>query len=516
MRPTCSGGASRAGSSFGLAFPIATQTPNQTEPTIAFGAGHWCVAWVDDRFGSGARQIRFGLTDSAKFEAPNPATVAFAVPRAGLDQGHPSLVYDGANFNLFWDESRGGHLAVMGARFTAGGAFIDTFTVSGGAWNQYEPTAAVVLHGHVLVAWTDSRVGPTERDIWLVDYLGGAVAHGPVALAHVAGVREEHPSIGTQGDFYAVVAYETSTGGLDRAIESETIGNDIDSYIPYHQIAIGAAGHTYQHPSLVGNGQDMMLASRRSCSATGPRCIGRRRCVTTTSSAPGTRFRTPSTSGSYTPANPVIGSAGYDYVEHVVDAQRRRPRCARARPRIPYESYTDPNPTRLTNDPIVDTPGAVAQGQSDRLGLTYLRAQGDATWNGLQLFGGDARDTLVGKVVINEFLAHPASDRSEFYELFNTSGHSFFLNGWKLRVEWLAERRRGLRAASCARRARSSRASHAAPSTSKTSSPTRRSSDGRRTRRRASCRTAAPSSSSSRRAGSSSTRSATATRAQRP
>jgi large repetitive protein len=119
------------------AFPIATQTPNQTEPSHAFGAGHWMIAWVDDRFGSDQRQIRVGLTDSARFEPPNPTTVTFAVPRVGLDQGHPSLIYDGTNFNLFWDEERGGRRMVCGARFTAGGGPIDTFTVAGGAWNQY-------------------------------------------------------------------------------------------------------------------------------------------------------------------------------------------------------------------------------------------------------------------------------------------------------------------------------------------------------------------------------------------
>ncbi len=41
-------------------------------------------------------------------------------------------------------------------------------------------------------------------------------------------------------------------------------------------------------------------------------------------------------------------------------------------------------------------------------------------------------------MILNEFLAHPASDREEFYELFNTTGRSFFLNGWKLRVDGVA------------------------------------------------------------------------------
>ena len=54
----------------GDAFPISTQTPNQTQPALAFGSNRWFMAWVDDRYGPTEGRLRYAVTDSARFEAP--------------------------------------------------------------------------------------------------------------------------------------------------------------------------------------------------------------------------------------------------------------------------------------------------------------------------------------------------------------------------------------------------------------------------------------------------------------
>ncbi|MEO6461786.1 MAG: hypothetical protein ABIP29_01805, partial [Candidatus Eisenbacteria bacterium] len=88
-----------------------------------------------------------------------------------------------------------------------------------------------------------------------------------------------------------------------------------------------------------------------------------------------------------------------------------------------------------TADAAVDVPGAALQGQGDRVGFTYLRQQDDPEWDGLRLFGAEARDTLIGRVVINEFLANPPMGTNEFLELHNVSGQSFSLEGWFIVID---------------------------------------------------------------------------------
>ncbi|MEP7028952.1 MAG: hypothetical protein ABI960_10185, partial [Candidatus Eisenbacteria bacterium] len=411
-------------------FVLATQTPNQTEPALAFGANHWLAAWVDDRFGSGERQVRIGLTDSARFETPNPASVAFAVSRAGLDQSHPAVVYDGTNFNLFWQESRGGRLTVQGARFTAGGAPIDTFAVSDGAWNQYEPSAATFDDGTVFVAWTDTRAGATERDIWAATYLGGAVVTGATAIANEAGVREEHPSLATIQQYAALLAFERSQpSSTDRGIRAALVYPGL-SY--WTQTVAENPGSTFAFPRAASNGEDVLVSYQSIVFSDGPslhvplsrRFDGDNQYF---------HFQNAMGPGSYTPANPVIASAGYDFVGMWSTLLGGGPDL-NVRALDPNGAPLGSGPIRLMNDPIVDTPGAGAQGQGDRVGFGFLRSLSDSSWGGLQLFAGDARDTLRGKVLINEFLAHPSQGRAEFYEVFNTSGRSFLLNGWTLRI----------------------------------------------------------------------------------
>jgi hypothetical protein len=425
----------RVGANLALdpAFTIATQTPNQTEPAHAFGSNHWMIAWVDDRFGADQRQIRFGMTDSARFEPPNPLTVAFAVPRVGLDQGHPALAFDGTNFNLFWEESRGGRRIVCGARFTAGGAPLDTFTVAGDAWNQYEPSAFAFSYGVVLVTWTDTRAGATERDVYAAQLLNGSISAGPAAMSNVAGVREEHAVCAPLQEFQALIAYETSAPGVNRGIEAvELFGGSMA--FPYHTTIAKEPTRTFERPSIAENGEDAMIAYQEVVFSDGPSLhipFGREY----QGDADFPYFLPfPFGPGSYTPANPVVGSAGYDFVplwstrttgdiDVVVTAVD------------PNAQILQPTPTPLTADPVIDTPGAATQGLGDRVGLSYMRSLSDTTWSGLQLYGGEAQDTLRGKIVINEFLAHPSSTQPEFYELFNVSGRSFLLNGWKLRVD---------------------------------------------------------------------------------
>jgi hypothetical protein len=251
-------------------------------------------------------------------------------------------------------------------------------------------------------------------------------------MAQAAGRREEHPVVThlAENDD-ALVAFETSGPAEDRGIEAAVINLPIATSSPFVSQVDKQPGHTYEHPTIANNGEDALIAFQEVVFSDGP-ALHIPRASRWDGDGNFPRFAFQIAPGSYTPANPVVGSAGYDFVglwssrlsgDIDVDAAAITP-----------DGQALDSIFALTSDPIVDTPGSSETGLVDRVGFTYMRAQDDSLYTGLQLFGGDARDTLDGEVLINEFLAHPSSGVSEFVELFNRSGRSFLLNGWKVVV----------------------------------------------------------------------------------
>ncbi len=425
-----------AGPAPGAPFPISTQTPNQTQPALAFGGNRWFMAWVDDRYGPTEGRLRYAVTDSARFE--QPSLVSFVAERPGLDQQQPTACFDGTNFNLFWTEERGGHRQVLGARFTTGGAPIDTFVVTSGAWSHLEPTATHVTSGTVVVAWTDERV-VGNRDVWGIQVVGGAPVGAELALANAAGVQEERPQFAPRivdpGYESTFLVYQKQTGPNTGSIAGRFVFIDPFGVSSYEETVRNEVGRVFEQPKIAWNGDSWLVTYQERVDndgtglyvpwgtwlAGGPYCF---EC--------GSVVLGP---GSYVPANPIPMSSGFNFLTAwsrlagpQVDLMIRRTSA------VPG-GFPDAAPIAYTNDAPVDVPGAGLKGQSDRMGFAYLRNQDDAEWQGLRLFGADARDTLVGAVLLNEFSAHPPSDRPEFYELFNTTGQDFQLKGWYIAVD---------------------------------------------------------------------------------
>src|SRR6185503_9869518 len=199
-----------------------------------------------------------------------------------------------------------------------------------------------------------------------------------------------------------------------------------------HKVVAQVGGLTYNHIDIASNGEDVLVTFQEIDDNDGPalhtpKALWFRGDDTNFYCCPGLIGN-----GSYVPANPIVASAGYDFVSLWGTIEGGGPDL-KARAVDPTAFASGPE-ARVTNDPIVDGPGAAAQGQGDRVGFAFTRALDDGTWGGLQLFGGDARDTLDGKIVINEFLANPPSHVPEFYELFNKSGRNFLLNGWVVTI----------------------------------------------------------------------------------
>lgn len=421
--------------SLGAAFPIATQSPNQTQPTMSFGANRWLVAWVDDRFGPTEGRLRYAVTDGATLAAPAPASIGWVAERAGLDQAQPAACFDGTNFNLVWTEERGGFRRIVGARFTTGGAFIDTFTVAADPWNHTEPTVVHGGDGHVAVVWTDSRL-PADRDLWGRLVVSGAVTGAETPIAQTAGVHDEKarfaPRVVDPGDGYVYVVYQKRSGPDTGSIHGRFVETEVLAAL-FEDTIRNDAGRVYESPQIAWNGEQFLVTFQELVANDGPG-LYIPWAVWLNGVFQFISFPLQVGPGSYVPANPIVGSAGYNFVTlrsrlagSQVDLDLRRANA------IP--EWVDADPIPYTADPGVDVPGAALQGQGDRVGLLHLEQQDDAEWNGLRLFGAEARDTLEGRVVLNEFLANPAEPFDEFYEMYNVSGQRFQLEGWYIAVD---------------------------------------------------------------------------------
>jgi hypothetical protein len=424
--------------SLGTPFVIATQTPNQTQPALAFGGGRWFVAWVDDRYGPTEGRLRYAVTDSQRFEAPAPAAIQYVAERPGLDQQQPTACFDGSNFNLFWTEERGGHHQVFGARFDTTGAFVDSFVVTSGAWDHRDPTCTRQTGPFLIVAWTDARL-PGDLDIWGRQVLHGTLYESEEVLADEVGVQEDRPQLPARivdpGDYETYLVYQLRKpsivpGNPDiRAIRgrhvytySSPFFSSSEDYITDDESRI------YESPRIAWNGENWLATYHELVDNDGSALYipwanwigpgyGSFHVEDADSMAP----------GSYVPANPIPGSTGHNFLAQwsdrsagQVDLYLRRADGT--------ESYVG-DAIQHTADAGIDVPGA-ALGHGDRVGFAWLPPQNVVVGKGRRLFGAEARDTLVGRVVINEFLANPPMGAEEFVELVNVSGQTFNLEGW--------------------------------------------------------------------------------------
>lgn len=418
----------------GEPFVIATQTPNQTQPAMSYGGGRFLVAWVDDRFGGIEGMIRYAVTDSGRLDAPLPEAIQPIALRPGLDQAQPAACFDGTNFNLYWSELKDGYRRIAGARLTPGGALIDTFIVAEDAWDHVEPACAHHGNGIVDLIWTDHRL-PLNSDLWGRRILNGVLLGNELLLAN-SPENESRPRLaprvvdGENNSSFFV--YQRNSGPGTGAIYGQFLYES--PFLTSGEYFVRTdAGRIFESPQIAWNGDMWLVTYQELVENDGPGLyipwatwIGHPYQTI----SPGRQIGP----GSYVPANPIAGSAGANFVTlrsrlagSQVDLDVRR---AEGSP-----GFADDDPIPYTSDPEVDVPGAAAQGQGDRVGLLHLRRQDDAEWQGLRLFGADARDTLEGRVVINEFLANPPSGVDEFYELFNVSGQDFQLLGWVLVVD---------------------------------------------------------------------------------
>jgi hypothetical protein len=189
----------------GGSFPIAAGSSNAQFPSVVFNGTNWIVVWQDDRNGTsdiyGARVSQLG-------SVLDPSGVAIAI--AGGAQTRPDIAWNGSNQLVVWADARNGNSDVYGARTTTSLGALDPagIPLATGAVVQEEPAVAA-LAGRYLVVWQAGNY--PQAKIRGVRVTGSGTLTPPEFLVTQAHADFREADIDTDGVHYMVVAREDGT-----------------------------------------------------------------------------------------------------------------------------------------------------------------------------------------------------------------------------------------------------------------------------------------------------------------
>ncbi|MDQ1519846.1 MAG: hypothetical protein QOI55_919, partial [Actinomycetota bacterium] len=199
---------------------ISTAAGSQSNPSIAFDGTNYFVAWDDSR---GSSIDIYGTRVSPAGSIVDGATTGIAISTAAGNQTTPAVSFDGTNNRVVWADHRGTTNDVFGARVNKAGSVLDAVAtgvaVSTAAANQSAP--AIASDGtNSLVVWDDTRSPLTAPDVFGARLSnGGSVLDGAARGIAIAVVRASQsvPSVAFDGTNYLVV-WNEARGASDSQV----------------------------------------------------------------------------------------------------------------------------------------------------------------------------------------------------------------------------------------------------------------------------------------------------------
>lgn len=158
-----------AGTTIPQGMPLAVGPGDQFQPAVAWGRDAGLLAWSDDRSNGTTPSltdlyaIRLGM-DGHRLDPDG-----LLVTGAAGSQSFPTMVWDGAQFDLAWLDQRQGGALIYGTTLTVGGSLRDSarnpggMPITSGPAQNGPPVLAVLLdqitpsmNGRVVGIWTES------------------------------------------------------------------------------------------------------------------------------------------------------------------------------------------------------------------------------------------------------------------------------------------------------------------------------------------------------------------------
>lgn len=151
---------------FGMDTPVSGPAARiQSNPDIGFDGQNFLVVWQDSRGSTSSETYdivgaRVSLTNTVL----DP--LGILISTAGGDQVSPAVAFDGQNYLVVWQDNRAAGNRIYGARVTTTGGVLDPegIRVNGGNGSQLSPTLAFDGQNY-LVAWQDWRAS-SHSDIY--------------------------------------------------------------------------------------------------------------------------------------------------------------------------------------------------------------------------------------------------------------------------------------------------------------------------------------------------------------
>jgi phosphoribosylformylglycinamidine (FGAM) synthase PurS component len=190
---------------------ISRATGHQFGPALASDGTNSLVVWEDCRVGAGFTDV-YGARVTPEGEVIDPE--GFVIPQAARDQFTPALVSDSSNFLAVWEDHRNGvYSDIYGARVTPTGAVLDPDGIAISEAANWQRSPAAGFDGtNFLVVWEDSRGGGLT-DIYGTRVTPAGTMLDPDGFVISQAQRQQRsPAVGFDGANFLVV-WEDNRGG---------------------------------------------------------------------------------------------------------------------------------------------------------------------------------------------------------------------------------------------------------------------------------------------------------------
>jgi hypothetical protein len=222
----------KIGSASGMPRTFETPFLGVSQPAVAWNGSEYLVVWVSN----------LGLRGPSHIYATrvSPSGVALdlngIVVNAASDSGFPSVVWNGSNFVVVWQDWRNSTAAsdIYGARVNGAGDVLDPLgiAISTASNDQGVPRAAVI-GSTVLVVWEDGRNDPSNPDIYgaRLDNTGAVLDPAGIPISTAAGAQHR-PAVAADASHFLVAWTDERNGAYELDIYGarvNTKGTVLDS-----------------------------------------------------------------------------------------------------------------------------------------------------------------------------------------------------------------------------------------------------------------------------------------------
>ncbi|MDH4211367.1 MAG: T9SS type A sorting domain-containing protein [candidate division WOR-3 bacterium] len=232
---------------------ISEATGDQSAPSVVFDGTNYLVVWQDKRSGYydiyGSRINQNGVVLD-----PN----GFVISEATNDQISAGVSFDGANCFVVWEDKRSGSSDIYGARVSLAGILIDSsgIPISTAPNDQKYPTIAFDGFNY-LVAWEDYR-NDYHGDIYGARVNQNGVIIDPSGIAVSTAANDQRlPDISFDGTNYFVVWEDA------RSADWNIYGARVNRYgavLDPGGIAISAVAMSQRNPAVSFGGTNYLIA----------------------------------------------------------------------------------------------------------------------------------------------------------------------------------------------------------------------------------------------------------------